>query len=155
MNKIRINNIFLVLLFVLFTLSNITYADERKDEWQNKEYDKENIKRILIKPVIISDGIKLEYFDEMRIREYCEQIKNNKKINEIGVKLLSEDDLLGKISGVVNEDLKEVAKRLLKCIRSNDYAFRIGGDEFMLILNGNLDAQICKKRIERIKKLFQ
>ena len=64
MNKIRINNIFLVLLFILFMLSNITYAEERKDEWQNKEYDKENIKRILIKPVIISDGIKLEYFDE-------------------------------------------------------------------------------------------
>lgn len=50
--------------------------------------------------------------------------------------------------------LKGVAKRLLKCIRSDDYAFRIGGDEFMLILNGNLDAQICKKRIERIKKLI-
>ena len=46
------------------------------------------------------------------------------------------------------------AKRLLKCIRSNDYAFRIGGDEFMLILNGNLDAQLCEKRIERIKKLI-
>ena len=50
--------------------------------------------------------------------------------------------------------LKEVAKRLLMCIRSNDYAFRIGGDEFMLILKGNLDAQICEKRIERIKKLI-
>ena len=50
--------------------------------------------------------------------------------------------------------LKEVAKRLLKCIRRNDYAFRIGGDEFMLILNENLDAQICEKRIERIKKLI-
>ena len=50
--------------------------------------------------------------------------------------------------------LKEVAKRLLKSIRSNDYAFRIGDDEFMLILNGNLDAQICEKRIERIKKLI-
>lgn len=50
--------------------------------------------------------------------------------------------------------LKEVAKRLLMCIRSNDYAFRIGGDEFMLILKGNLDVQICEKRIERIKKLI-
>lgn len=50
--------------------------------------------------------------------------------------------------------LKEVAKRLLMCIRSNDYAFRIGGDEFMLIIKGNLDAQICEKRIERIKKLI-
>lgn len=110
MNKNKINNVFLMLLFILFALTNITYADERKDEWQNKEYNKENIKRILIKPLTIADGIELEYFDEVRIREYCEQIKNSKKINEIGVKFLSEDDLLSKLSGVVNEDLKEVAK---------------------------------------------
>ena len=110
MNKNKINNVFLMLLFILFALTNITYADERKDEWQNKEYNKENIQRILIKPVTIADGIKLEYFDEVRIREYCEQIKNNKKINKIGVKFLSENDLLSKLSGVVNEDLKEVAK---------------------------------------------
>ena len=50
--------------------------------------------------------------------------------------------------------LKEVAKRLLECIRNNDYAFRIGGDEFMLITNGNLNAKTCEKRIERIKKLI-
>ena len=56
MNKIRINNIFLVLLFILFTLSNITYAEERKDEWQNKEYDKEN--RV---------GIKLDIYPEVQI----------------------------------------------------------------------------------------
>ena len=110
MNKNKINNVILMLLFILFALTNITYADERKDEWQNKEYNKENIQRILIKPVTIADGIKLEYFDEVRIREYCEQIKNNKKINKIGVKFLSENDLLSKLSGVVNEDLKEVAK---------------------------------------------
>ena len=29
--------------------------------------------------------------------------------------------------------LKEAAKRLQSCIRSNDYAFRIGGDEFVII----------------------
>ena len=110
MNKNKISSVFLMLLFILFALTNITYADERKDEWQNKEYDKENIQRILIKPVIIADGIELEYFDEVRIREYCEQIKNNKKINKIGVNFLSENDLLSKLSGVVNEDLKEVAK---------------------------------------------
>ena len=110
MNKNKISSVFLMLLFILFALTNITYADERKDEWQNKEYDKENIQRILIKPVTIADGIKLEYFDEVRIREYCEQIKNNKKINKIGVNFLSENDLLSKLSGVVNEDLKEVAK---------------------------------------------
>ena len=30
--------------------------------------------------------------------------------------------------------LKAVAERLLKCIRSNDFAFRIGGDEFVSII---------------------
>ena len=31
--------------------------------------------------------------------------------------------------------LKEIAARLLRCIRSRDYAFRIGGDEFALIVS--------------------
>lgn len=47
--------------------------------------------------------------------------------------------------------LKEVAHRLLGCIRSHDYAFRMGGDEFTLIINGNMDKSLCEKRIERIK----
>ena len=47
--------------------------------------------------------------------------------------------------------LKEVAHRLWGCIRSHDYAFRMGGDEFTLIINGNMDKSLCEKRIERIK----
>ena len=48
--------------------------------------------------------------------------------------------------------LKEVAHRLQGCIRSHDYAFRMGGDEFTLVINGNMNAELCEKRIERIKK---
>ncbi len=40
--------------------------------------------------------------------------------------------------------LKEVAERLMHCIRENDYAFRIGGDEFALIVSGELDEDIRK-----------
>ena len=32
--------------------------------------------------------------------------------------------------------LKEAANRLQSCIRSNDYAFRIGGDEFAAVIEG-------------------
>ena len=39
--------------------------------------------------------------------------------------------------------LKAVAERLLKCIRSNDFAFRIGGDEFALIISAEMDDSLC------------
>ena len=35
--------------------------------------------------------------------------------------------------------LKEISARLLRCIRSRDYAFRIGGDEFALIVSADMD----------------
>ena len=50
--------------------------------------------------------------------------------------------------------LKEIAARLLRCIRSRDYAFRIGGDEFALIVNGALSEEFCAKRTERIKDVL-
>ena len=37
--------------------------------------------------------------------------------------------------------LKEISARLLRCIRSRDYAFRIGGDEFALIVSADMDAE--------------
>ena len=39
--------------------------------------------------------------------------------------------------------LKAVAERLLKCIRSNDFAFRIGGDEFALIISAEMEDSLC------------
>lgn len=46
--------------------------------------------------------------------------------------------------------LKAVAERLLKCIRSNDFAFRIGGDEFALIISAEMDNSLCMQTKMRI-----
>ena len=48
--------------------------------------------------------------------------------------------------------LQEVSRRLQGCIRSSDYAFRIGGDEFALIVNGNMDESLRMARIQQIRQ---
>ena len=47
--------------------------------------------------------------------------------------------------------LKEAAKRLQSCIRSNDYAFRIGGDEFSLVVCTEFDESLCCRIKEKIQ----
>lgn len=52
--------------------------------------------------------------------------------------------------------LKEVAKRLQECIRNSDYAFRIGGDEFALIISANMTDHLCEQTKNRIlQSLFR
>ena len=51
--------------------------------------------------------------------------------------------------------LRAVADRLRSCVRSSDFAFRIGGDEFALIVNGEVDADWCAQRIETIKSVIR
>lgn len=46
--------------------------------------------------------------------------------------------------------LKAVAERLLKCIRSNDFAFRIGGDEFALLISAEMGDSLCMQTKMRI-----
>lgn len=46
--------------------------------------------------------------------------------------------------------LKGVAMRLYDCVREKDYAFRIGGDEFAIIVSANMDEEQCQKMKERI-----
>lgn len=46
--------------------------------------------------------------------------------------------------------LKEISARLLRCIRSRDYAFRIGGDEFALIVSADMDEKQRSRMTERI-----
>ena len=48
--------------------------------------------------------------------------------------------------------LKAVSQRLRKCIRNTDYAFRIGGDEFSLIIEeSNINDEFCEMMVRRIK----
>lgn len=48
--------------------------------------------------------------------------------------------------------LREVAVRLQGCIRTSDYAFRIGGDEFALIVNETLEKRAREERVALIRK---
>ena len=48
--------------------------------------------------------------------------------------------------------LKEVAARLQRCIRSKDHAFRIGGDEFALLVSADLDEAHCQQLRDRIRQ---
>lgn len=50
--------------------------------------------------------------------------------------------------------LKEISARLLRCIRSRDYAFRIGGDEFALIVSADMDAEQRSRMAERIQTML-
>lgn len=46
--------------------------------------------------------------------------------------------------------LKEISARLLRCIRSRDYAFRLGGDEFALLLIGPMEPEACASKMNMI-----
>lgn len=51
--------------------------------------------------------------------------------------------------------LKAVADRLRSSVRSTDDVFRIGGDEFALIVHGELSAAWCEQKMEQIKSLIR
>lgn len=51
--------------------------------------------------------------------------------------------------------LRAVADRLRGCVRSTDFAFRIGGNEFALIVNGEVDEAWCAQRTETIKAVIR
>ena len=50
--------------------------------------------------------------------------------------------------------LKEISARLLRCIRSRDYAFRSGGDEFALIVSADMDEEQRSRMAERIQTML-
>lgn len=55
---------------------------------------------------------------------------------------------------VGDEVLRNVGKRIINSIRTADYAFRIGGDEFACILDGDVDEEECLESIDRLEKVI-
>ena len=53
-----------------------------------------------------------------------------------------------------DEVLCNVGKRIINSIRTADYAFRIGGDEFACIIDGNADEKNCLEGIERLQRVI-
>lgn len=50
--------------------------------------------------------------------------------------------------------LQEIGRRLLSCIRNQDYAFRIGGDEFALIISMDFEETACRQMRERVCQML-
>ncbi len=48
--------------------------------------------------------------------------------------------------------LKQVGARMQACVRANDFAFRIGGDEFALIVTGGMKDADCERMKERVEE---
>ncbi|MGZ5071289.1 MAG: bacteriohemerythrin [Methylobacter sp.] len=63
------------------------------------------------------------------------------------------NDNFGHAAG--DQVLKEIARRLQTCIRSNDTVARLGGDEFVMLLVGLKAQQDFIKQLDRALKLIQ
>ena len=90
-------------------------------------------------------------------RYLSERLKRNGKLRKKFAMFYLDLDRFKPVNDTYGHDmgdklLKAVSQRLRKCIRNTDYAFRIGGDEFSLIIEeGNINDEFCEMMVRRIK----
>ena len=90
-------------------------------------------------------------------RYLSERLKRNGKLHKKFAMFYLDLDRFKPVNDTYGHDmgdrlLKAVSRRLCKCIRKTDYAFRIGGDEFSLIIEeGNINDEFCEMMVRRIK----
>ncbi|MGA4319946.1 histidine kinase N-terminal 7TM domain-containing protein [Ectopseudomonas hydrolytica] len=91
------------------------------------------------------------YLDEFFSRELARAQRENLPLALALIDLDHFKRLNDECGHLVGDDvLKAVAKHLLDNLRSTDAVFRIGGEEFLLILPG-LDAQAARARLEALR----
>lgn len=146
-----------------------------------KKWTEKNIEALNIMAKIISSGIKhINYHEKIDFLAYRDSLTGlpnlslltdrvkqgmlsaSRKKTSIGIVLINLDgfkiinDTLGHDQG--DELLKQVSKRLVYTVRKSDTVSRIGGDEFILYLNGYQDERsldlIASKIIDIFKKPF-
>lgn len=100
--------ILLMLVFQIVT-TKLVFAEEKKDEWVNKNYDRNKVHRVLLKPINVA-AIKIDTFDEMRINEFCQELKNHKKLQGERIRFVLQDELLKNIGNIVDQDMQALAK---------------------------------------------
>ena len=90
-------------------------------------------------------------------RYFSERLKRNGKLHKKFAMFYLDLDRFKPVNDTYGHDmgdklLKAFSQRLRKCIRNTDYAFRIGGDEFSLIIEeGNINDEFCEMMVRRIK----
>lgn len=88
------------------------------------------------------------------------RLKQNGKLHKKFAMFYLDLDKFKPVNDIYGHDmgdklLKAVSQRLCKCIRNTDYAFRIGGDEFSLIIEeGNINDEFCETMVRRIKNVI-
>ena len=93
-------------------------------------------------------------------RYLSERLKRNGKLRKKFAMFYLDLDRFKPVNDTYGHDmgdrlLKAVSRRLCKCIRKTDYAFRIGGDEFSLIIEeGNNNDEFCEMMVRRIKRVI-
>lgn len=93
-------------------------------------------------------------------RYLSERLKRNGKLRKKFAMFYLDLDRFKPVNDTYGHDmgdrlLKAVSRRLCKCIRKTDYAFRIGGDEFSLIIEeGNINDEFCEMMVRRIKSVI-
>ena len=109
--KIQKKIILRILLILVFHIvsTQVAFAEEKKDEWVNKNYDRNKVHRVLLKPINVA-AIKIDTFDEMRINEFCQELKNHKKLQGERIRFVLQDELLKNIGNIVDQDMQALAK---------------------------------------------
>ena len=93
-------------------------------------------------------------------RYLSERLKRNGKLRKKFAMFYLDLDRFKPVNDTYGHDmgdrlLKAVSRRLCKCIRKTDYAFRICGDEFSLIIEeGNINDEFCEMMVRRIKRVI-
>lgn len=93
-------------------------------------------------------------------RYLSERLKRNGKLRKKFAMFYLDLDRFKPVNDTYGHDmgdrlLKAVSRRLCKCIRKTDYAFRIGGDEFSLIIEeGNINDEFCEMMVRKIKRVI-
>ena len=93
-------------------------------------------------------------------RYLSERLKRNGKLHKKFAMFYLDLDRFKPVNDTYGHDmgdrlLKAFSRRLCKCIRKTDYAFRIGGDEFSLIIEeGNINDEFCEMMVRRIKRVI-
>ena len=93
-------------------------------------------------------------------RYFSERLKRNGKLHKKFAMFYLDLDRFKPVNDTYGHDmgdrlLKAVSRRLCECIRKTDYAFRIGGDEFSLIIEeGNINDEFCEMMVRRIKRVI-
>ncbi|MCO7613480.1 EAL domain-containing protein [Pseudomonas chlororaphis] len=102
--------------------------------------------------------------NRMRMREYLEDRLSALRVLQEPLLMLSVDldrfkpvnDTLGHAAG--DQVLHEVSQRLSHCLRGEDLVARVGGDEFVLVVPGQMAQPeidgLCRRLIQRIEEPF-